>query len=373
MRFIAMSTNEGIQHRQLSKRNRLAIVLLVITLIIVGSVVATISLLTTGPANTPTGPESQQTTQPASGNAVHFDHSATTNIIVNITGDNIPDGTEFTVTTLSTGTEVPEDADGHPLNVNGAVTYYYDVKVSSAVTLTPDIMAQIAITNNAFDSTSVMYYYDATQSQWIALTTQFEAPHTVIASLPASTLAGTPIGVTGGGDEPTPTPSSEPTTAPTNAPTDAPTAAPTSNPTYAPLATATPAPQRHITIEAAVGGTTNPLPGTYITNGYPVITVTANQGYTFTRWDIYLHEEVGDHAWSENPWNPCTVIYDYAVMTPVFTANSEPTPIEPTPTGILVVPEYTWGPLLVLTACFAALAVLKFASKINSNRYSVKL
>ncbi|MCW4029562.1 MAG: hypothetical protein NWE92_07945 [Candidatus Bathyarchaeota archaeon] len=369
MRFIAMSTNEGIQPRQLSRRNRLAIVLLVVTLIIVGSCVATISLLTTGPGNTPTGPESTQTTLSASGNAVHFDHSATTNIIVDITGDSIPDGTEFTVTTLSTGTEIPEDADGHPLNVNGAVTYYYDVKVTSAATLTPDIMAQITITNNAFDSTSVMYYYDASQAEWIALTTQFEAPHTVIASLPASTLAGTPIGVPGGGDEPTPTPS----TTPTNAPTNAPTATPTSNPTYAPSATATPAPERHITIEAAVGGTTNPLPGTYITSGYPVITVTANPGYTFTRWDIYLHDQYGDHYWSENPWNPCTVIYDYAVMTPVFTSNSEPTPVEPTPTGIWVVPEYTWGPLLVLMACFAAFAVLKFASKINFNRNSVKL
>jgi hypothetical protein len=349
-------------------RKKIGLLFLVIILIVIGSCVATISLLTTQPDSTNNEPVTQQTSEFASDNSVHVDHQATTDVIVDITGDAISDSAYFTVNTTNTGTAIPADATGHALSVDGAtVVTYYDVKVSTNVTLTDNIKVKVTITNPTVNANSVMFYWNATQAKWIGLPTVFQTPHTVTATIPATALTGTPFAVTGGsGSTPTATPTATPTSPPkspaASSPTATPTAAPTVGPTSVPTTTPPPTTEtRHITINSAVGGTTNPAPGTYTTSGYPVIEVTTNPGYTFTRWDI----TVGSGSWSESPWNPCTVIYDYAIMTPVFTPDSGATP---TPTGtvpVIVAPEYAWGPLAALAICFAALVALKVAGKAN--------
>ena len=69
-----------------------------------------------------------------------------------------------------------------------------------------------------------------------------------------------------------------------------------------------------ITILSSDGGTTDPGPGTYITNGDPHVTVYPDDGWTFTAWQI----TVDSNTWTESPWNPVDVIYDYATIQPIF-------------------------------------------------------
>ena len=71
---------------------------------------------------------------------------------------------------------------------------------------------------------------------------------------------------------------------------------------------------RHVTILASEGGTTYPGPGYYETSGYPQITVYADWGWDFTAWEF----TVGEYTWYEPPWNPVDVIYDYAIVRPIF-------------------------------------------------------
>jgi hypothetical protein len=73
---------------------------------------------------------------------------------------------------------------------------------------------------------------------------------------------------------------------------------------------------RYITIEGSEYGQTNfgNTTTTFITSGYPHITVYPNPGYTFSAWQV----TVDTNTWTESPWNPCDVIYDYAIVQPIF-------------------------------------------------------
>jgi hypothetical protein len=174
---------------------------------------------------------------------VHVNNNETTNIIVDITGNSIPDNAYFTVNTTSTGADVPTDA-GASLVIKGtSVVGYYDVKVLTNVTLTPDMIVKIAITNPNFNQYSTIYYWNSTQTQWFSLSTEFQSPNTVVCYMPAIDLAGTPLAITNNNssstnpqtnESPTPTPIITPSPTPTPTATPSPTPAPLGIPFTAP-------------------------------------------------------------------------------------------------------------------------------------------
>lgn len=129
--------------------------------------------------------------------AVYVDDNNTTGIIVEVSGSSIPNDAFFTVVTTADGANVPQAA-GAPLAVKGNTAIgYYDVKVVTNVTLTPDVTATITITNLNINAGCTMYYWNITQAQWVSTQTQFQPPHTIICTLPAIFLTGMPLGVSG--------------------------------------------------------------------------------------------------------------------------------------------------------------------------------
>jgi len=173
-------------------------------------------------------------------NVVHVNNNGTTNIIVDITGNSIPDNAYFTVNTNSTGANIPIDA-GASLVIKGtSVVGYYDVKVLTNVTLTPDMIVKIAITNPNFNQYSTIYYWNTTLAKWISLSTEFQTPHTVVGYMPAIDLTGTPIAVTNNNSsltnpqtDSTPTPTPKPDSLITPSPTPKSPGSPFHAPEYA--------------------------------------------------------------------------------------------------------------------------------------------
>ncbi len=205
MRFTAHVTQEGtpsLQHRSYKKLT----VLLVAVLLVIASI-ATVAFILL-PNNQLANPLliSQETAQFPLGNNLHVDHNQTTGIMVDISGKAIPADMWFTVNTSRMGTDVPKDA-GAPLAIQGRTPSYFDVKVTTNETITPDMMVRITVTNDAFDNACTMYYWNTTQAKWVSVQTLFYAPHSVVGYLPASALTGTPIGVV---DDTEPTPSPTP-------------------------------------------------------------------------------------------------------------------------------------------------------------------
>ena len=166
-------------------------------------------------------PITQTTTLYPSNNTVYVDNNATTNVIVRITGANTNEGDQtgtslsdsayFIVNTTNCGSTKPQDANA-PLAVEGQTAIgYYDVKVTTNMTLTPDVMVSVTITNPGVTANSIMYYWNTTQAQWLSVSTAFQPLHTVIGNFAALALTGTPI-VVGNyiSSTPTPTPSPSP-------------------------------------------------------------------------------------------------------------------------------------------------------------------
>ncbi len=73
---------------------------------------------------------------------------------------------------------------------------------------------------------------------------------------------------------------------------------------------------KHITILASTGGGTDPPDGEYVTNGNPRITAYPSYGWALFAWEISI--DGGVNWWTEPPWNPVDVIYDYATIRPQF-------------------------------------------------------
>ena len=96
-----------------------------------------------------------------------------------------------------------------------------------------------------------------------------------------------------------------------------------------------------VTLLSSIGGTTEPLEGTYTQIENLEIVVTTNKDYLFSCWEI----TVDGVTWTEPPWNPCIVIYDGCTIRPIFTyigvvpsPTETPTPA-PTPTPIPIPTE----------------------------------
>ena len=197
MRFIAQLPQEGIENKQPRKNKKRAIFL--ILLLVIAATLITVSYM-----SLPTNKETPQiksdvTTVYPTNHTVHVDHSQTSSIVVDITQQSIPDDVYFIVNTTSTGTEVPADAIGHQLMIdNTPAAGYFDVKVTTNMTLTPEIMVKITITNPVININSAMYYWNSTQGKWVAIATEFQSPHTASGYLSAMALTGTPIGIFNG-------------------------------------------------------------------------------------------------------------------------------------------------------------------------------
>jgi len=122
------------------------------------------------------------------GNAT-VDQTSITGVSVNVTGSSAPDDTSLNITSANYGNAVPPSVTG-AVTVGGAA--FYDVQVSSNVTLGPDATAIIRITNPYFTSQdSVLSYWNG--SSWIPVATQFFGPDTVCGNFSVSDLTGTPI------------------------------------------------------------------------------------------------------------------------------------------------------------------------------------
>jgi hypothetical protein len=208
---------QGVKSRFYLQHNfykRLSVILLILLLAVITFV--TVSFLTTPSYNLSSPqPVSHTTSLFPTNHAVYVDDNSTTNIIVEISGSSLPDDAYFTINTTNYGTDVPQDA-GAPLAVKGAtVAGYYDVKVTTNITLSPDVMAKVTITNLNFNKHSTMYYYNTTQGKWISVSTEFQSPHTLVGTFAAIALTGTPLGGAGTNDG---SPSSSPSPSPLSFP-----------------------------------------------------------------------------------------------------------------------------------------------------------
>lgn len=175
---------------------KLSVILLILLLAVITFV--TLSYITT-PSNNISSPQpvTQTTSLFPTNHVVYVDDNSTTNIIVNITGSSLPDDAYFTITTTNYGTDVPKDA-GAPLTVEGTpAAGYYDVKVTTNITLSTDVITKVTITNLNFNEQSTMYYYNTTQGKWVSVSTEFQSPHAIVGTFAAIALTGTPIGGTG--------------------------------------------------------------------------------------------------------------------------------------------------------------------------------
>jgi hypothetical protein len=210
---------------------KLSVILLILLLAVITFV--TMSYLT-APSYHLSSPQpvSHTTSLFPTNNVVYVNDNSTTNIIVNITGSSLPDDSYFTIITTNYGTDVPQDA-GAPLAVEGAtVAGYYDVKVTTNITLSPDVIAKVTITNLNFNEHTTTYYYNTTQGKWISVSTEFQSPHTLVGTFAAIALTGTPIAGTGTNDN-SPSPSSSPS--PSFLPSFDPSPSPSPSPTTSPL------------------------------------------------------------------------------------------------------------------------------------------
>ena len=220
---------------------RLFIALLILLLAVVG-IVAVYYLTAQSNHLTNPQPVSHTTTLYPTNHTAHIDDNSSTDIIVDISGNSLPDDTYLTITTTKYGTEVPQDA-GAPLAVEGAtVTGYYDVKVTTNTALSPNVMVKLTLTNPNFNEHSTVYYYNTTQSKWVSVPTTFQSPHTVVGTFAAIALTGTPIAVLN--DE---SPSSSPSVSPT------PTLTPSPSPSSSPLAAPTSSPPPFVVPEYSLG------------------------------------------------------------------------------------------------------------------------
>jgi hypothetical protein len=186
--------NNFVSHKNFFKR--LSVLLLILLLAVVISLVS-VSYLT-APRHQLTSPQpvSKTTSLFSNGHVVYVDDNSTTNIIVNITGNSLPDDAYFTIITTNYGTDVPQDA-GAPLAIEGSsVAGYYDVKVITNITLSPDVTVTVTITNLNFNKYSTMYYYNTTRGNWVSVPTEFKTPHTLVGTFAAIALTGTPIACT---------------------------------------------------------------------------------------------------------------------------------------------------------------------------------
>lgn len=286
---------DGRLHLTHRLRRRIAIILVILVLAL--AILFTDSYLSPPRRNEITQPISHTTSLFPTDQEVHINDSRTTGIIVDITGDTLSNSTYFTVTTTNSGLQVPKDVS--PLSVgNTVVAGYFDVKVTTNMTLTPEVKVKITITNSNFNQNSAMYYWYATAQNWVSVVTNFQSPHTVIGTIEALYLTGTPIGI-GNGDSTTPSPTATTSTSPT------PTNSPSPTPTQSPSSITTPSPTP----------TSSPSP-----------TITPSPAPTLL--------PVSSSLPSESP---------------------SPSPLNPP----LVAPEYAWGTLLALLACFGALALFK--------------
>lgn len=172
---------------------RLAIALLILLLAVISF--ATVSYLTAPSYHlTNAQPVSRTTTLYPTNHTVHIDDNSSTDIIVDISGNSLPDDAYLTINTTKYGTDVPQDA--APLAIEGTtVVGYYDVKVVTNVTLTPDVTVKVTITSPNFNEHSTMYYYNTAQGKWVSVLTEFQSPHTVVGTFAAIALTGTPIAV----------------------------------------------------------------------------------------------------------------------------------------------------------------------------------
>ena len=175
---------------------KLSVILLILLLAVIAFV--TVSFLTAPSYNLSSPqPVTETTSLFPTNHVVYVNDNDTTGIIVNITGSSLPDDAYFTITTIKYGTNVPKDV-GAPLTVEGKpVAGYYDVKVTTNITLSPDVIAEITITNLNFNEHSTMYYYNTTQGKWIFVSTEFQSPHAIVGTLAAIALTGTSFGITG--------------------------------------------------------------------------------------------------------------------------------------------------------------------------------
>jgi hypothetical protein len=84
-----------------------------------------------------------------------------------------------------------------------------------------------------------------------------------------------------------------------------------------------------VTVLSSIGGTTEPPEGVYVQIQNLEISVTTNEDYLFSCWEI----TVAGVTWTEQPSNPYTVIYDNCSIRPIFSYISVgPSPTEiPTP------------------------------------------
>lgn len=186
---------------------RLAIALLILLLAVIGFFA--LPYLTAPSYHlTNAQPVSHTTTLYPTNHTVHIDDNSSTDIIVDISGNSLPDDAYLTINTTKYGTDVPQDV--APLVIEGTtVVGYYDVKVVTNVTLTPDVMVKVTITNPNFNEHSTMYYYntDTAQGKWVSVLTEFQSPHTVVGTFAVIALTGTPIAVLNNNS---PSPSSSP-------------------------------------------------------------------------------------------------------------------------------------------------------------------
>jgi hypothetical protein len=166
----------------------------------VNSTAATVTvnapLPTQAPTPTPTptltpipSPVSSTTsTATVSNNSATVDQSATTGVIVTVSGSLLPDGTQINVTSTDYGSSQPSGTGA--VSLSRAV--YYDISVtSSSGTLSSNVSVAASISNPSFTSASVIEYWNG--NSWVLVATTFTSPDIVSGTIPASALTGTPI------------------------------------------------------------------------------------------------------------------------------------------------------------------------------------
>jgi len=123
-----------------------------------------------------------------SGSWAFIDQTKVTGVYAEIVGSSAPVGTSLIIISSNQGTTYPYGSGTLQLGDPD----FYDVQVSSNVSLGLDAMAVINITNPDFTSqNSVMSYWDGIG--WVPVPSQFIAPDTVSGNLSVSDLTGTPI------------------------------------------------------------------------------------------------------------------------------------------------------------------------------------
>ena len=296
-------------------KSRTKIIISITILLLVLTIAFTVSFLFHPNSNETIQPISHTTSLFPTNHSVHVNDNDTTGIIVDINDDTLSNSSYFTVTTTNSGLQSPENAGPMAIG-NVIVVGYFDVKVTTNMTLTPQVQVKITITNSNFNQNSAMHYWYSTAQNWISVATSFQSPHTIIGSIEALNLTGTPIGV---GNEdtstPTPTESSSPETTPTSSPSPTPGQPASDIPTPTPSPTPTPTPSPAPTPSPSPTATPSPSP-----------TITSTQNPTNSPSD-----------------------------SPLPSQTPSASPITPP----LIAPEYGWGGLLALLACFGALALFK--------------